>query len=465
MVTKSKNKEKKPTPVVEVPVRGETNEQHELEAYPKQMEFIEDKTLEAAFIAGVGAGKTYAGAIKALMYNIKHKGAWGIVTAPKIRILEDATIPTYDKVFPQSMIDHRTTRPHAEWYLVNGGRISFWSTDKPDNIAGMEMAWAHMDEASLSPYQAYLNIKKRLRQVSKKREPYPYQLWMTTSPRQLNWLYNEIMKENSPIKMYNATTLDNIYLPDPQAYIANMGLTGKQYEHEIEGKFVMLSGDCLFDNLILQERLSDLMPPVRIMEDGFAQIWKEQIVGATYIAAADCADEGGGGHNDLVIMDLATGEEVAGLNADIPADEFAVRAKRILDLYDDPLFAPERNGTVGGIVVTKFQDMAYPKMYKNNKGKAGWFTSNAGLENNVGRYQMLMEYEEAVRKRATIIHSAEVISEMSTFIRSKDDRFEPREGCRGDRVMSRAICWQLRKAHVYKGIGFSAVKRKFTTYM
>lgn len=410
-------------------------------------------------MAGVGSGKTHAGAQKALIYNIQHKGAWGIVTAPQNKILEIATIPTYLKVFPPEMILKQRNRPHPEFELVNGGRIFFWSTDKPETIAGAEMAWSHMDEGSLSPYQAYINIKKRLRQRDVSGQAYPYRLFITTSPRQLNWLYHEITKVGSPIHMFNASTFDNIYMDNRVDYVNSLGLQGKAYEQEIEGKFVMLTGDCLFPTAILEERLNDVLPPIRVAEDGYALIWKEPIVGGVYIAGADCADEGGGGVNDLIIMDAQTGEEVVEMNADIPADEFAVRSKRILEEYGSPLFAPERNGSAGGVVVTKFQDMGYQHLYKDHLGKFGWYTTNMAAFPKVSRYTMLLEYEEAVRHRATIIHSAEAISEMSTFIRQEGDIYQPRQGCRSDRIMSRAICWQMRKERVRHTLGFTSIQR------
>lgn len=433
--------------------------QIKLQAYPTQAAFINAPEMETAFIGGIGSGKTHSGAIKALKFNFENKGVWGIVTAPTMRILEQATMPTYLKVFPPEFIVRSKMRPHPEWELANGGKILFWSTDKPETIAGIEVAWGHMDEASLSPYQAYLNIKKRMRQRKLDGKPYDYRLWMTTSPRQLNWIYHEITKVNSTIKMFNASTRDNIYLDNREDYIAALGITGKQYEQEIEGKFVFLQGDCLFPTEILEARLADCLPPVRTLEDGYCVIWKEPVVGATYLAAADCADEGGGGVNDLIIIDAQTGEEVAELNADIPADEFAIRAKRVLEEYGCPLFAPERNGTAGGVVLTKFIDMGYKNLYKDHLGKFGWYTTTIANPPKISRYTMLIEYEEAVRRRNTIIHSAEAISEMSTFVRTEGDIYKPREGCRSDRIMARAICWQLRKVKNKSSIGFSSFQR------
>jgi hypothetical protein len=58
---------------------------------------------------------------------------------------------------------------------------------------------------------------------------------------------------------------------------------------------------------------------------------------------------------------------------------------------------------------------------------------------------MLSEYAEAIRYRATIPRSKEAISEMLAFVR--DDRGRPAktEGGRDDRVLARAIMWQMRK--------------------
>lgn len=435
----------------------------EVKAYPKQMEFIKGREPDLAFVGGIGSGKTHSGAIKSLLYCVANAGAWGIVTAPQNRILEIATIPTYEKVFPPALIKEKRNRPHPEWKLVNGCRIFFWSTDKPETIAGAELAFGHMDEGSLSPYMGYLNIKKRLRQRTTRGTPYPYQLWITTTPRQLNWLYREI--EGGRIKVYTASTLDNIYLENRWEYVESLGLSEKEYEQEIEGKFVLLTGDCLFDTQTLNARLADCFEPIETRDNGLTKIWKLPVIGGKYIAGADCADEGGGGVNDLIIMDRQTGEEVAEINGDIPADKFAYLCFQLLKEYDFPLFAPERNGTVGGIVITKMVDMGYPNLYKDNKGKYGWYTTTFANPPKIDRFTMLKEYEEAVRLRQTIIHSSDALDEMSTFVRDEGGIYKPRSGYRSDRIMARAICWQMRKHKSRESLGFTCIRRKAGTYL
>lgn len=436
----------------------------DISGYPQQMEFIQNKDFESAFVAGLGSGKTHGGATKSLIFALANPGAWGIVTAPQHRILEIATIPTYERVFPKELVVHTKSRPHPEWRLANGCRIFFWSTDKPETISGAELAWAHMDEGSLSPYMAYMNIKKRLRQRDKESQPYPFQLWITTTPRQLNWLYHACTKGDVPITMFNASTRDNIYLDDVEGYIERIGLTGKEYEQEIEGKFLMLMGDCLFRQESLDIQLSNCLEPISIEDDGHTSIWQEYVVGNKYIAAADCADEGGGGVNDMVIVDAQTGAVVLEINADIRADKFAHLCFNRLSDYNAPLFAPERNHTVGGIVVTKMIDLGYPNIYIDDKGKEGWYTHASADLPKIDRFRMLTEFEEAIRMRQWIERSSDAVGEMSTFVRNEKNKFEPRPGYKGDRVMSRAICWQLRSKALTNQASFLSVTREASTY-
>jgi hypothetical protein len=426
-----------------------------LKAYPKQLEFIKSPAYISLFCAGIGSGKTHAGAIKTLLYCMANPGAWGMVTAPYMKMLENSTIPTYLKVFPNEFIYKIRMKPHPELETTNGCKLFFWSTDKPETIAGVELAFAHMDETSLSPEAAYVNIKKRLRQRDEAGKSYPYQIWMSTTPRQLNWLYKEITRPDSVIKVFTGSTMDNKYLENREDYIKNTGLIpgSKQYEQEIEGKFVLLTGDCLFNQDTLDNILLDCMEPLETRDEGTTRIWKKPVVGGRYVAGADCADEGGGGVNDLIIIDWSTGEEMAEINADIAADRFAMMAFSLLREYGNPLVAVERNANAGGVVTTKLQDMGYSNLYKDRKGRIGWYTMANGIGENVNRFTMLLEYEEAVRLRQTVVRSTDAVGEMSTLVRDEGGRYKPRSGCRSDRVMARAICWQMKKEKPRTGKG------------
>jgi hypothetical protein len=398
---------------------------------------------------------------------LTHPGASALVTAPSYRLLDMATMVKYEQLFPPELVKRKKTRPYPEWELVTGGHIYFFSTDKPESIVGGEVAFAHMDEASLSPYLAYTNVKKRLRQRDKNGRPYPYQLWITTTPKQLNWVYLEFGKPAKDKLLIHASTRDNIYRTKDEidAYIEKLHLNEAELRQEIEGQFELIAGSCLFDKPSLDRQLLECHDSVETRDNGVV-IYRYPVVGVRYIAGADCAGDSEGDSSDVIILDAQTGEEVAELYSgnSMPADVFARHAFNLLGEYDNPLFAPERNGTVGGIVITKLQELGYPNLYVDDKGKVGWYTTSNAIPPKVSRLTMLKEYEEAVRLRQTVIHSSDAIGEMSTFIMNKAGKYEAMESCHDDRIMARAIAWQMRKFKPHVKVGFMSVKRLSTTY-
>jgi hypothetical protein len=438
-----------------------------IEGYPQQMDVLGATEEEVAFIGGVGCGKTHVGAMSILDRMLKHPGANALVTAPSYRILDMATIPKYDLLFPPQLIKRKKTRPYPEWELITGGHIYFFSTDKPEGIVGGEVAFAHMDEASLSPYLAYTNVKKRMRQRGKDGLPFPYQMWITTTPKQLNWVYLEFAKPAQGKKLVQASTRDNSYRTRDEidAYIEKLHLNEAEMRQEIEGSFELLAGSCLFDKDSLDRQLLECHETLEVRE-GCISIYKYPVVGVRYVAGADCAGDDDGDSSDLVILDAQTGEEVAELYAGngMPADVFSRKSFNLLNEYNNPLFAPERNGTVGGVIITKLLDMGYPKLYINDKGKEGWYTTANAIPPKVGRLTMLKEYEEAVRLRRTVVHSSDAIGEMSTFIMNKTGKYCAMGSCHDDRVMARAITWQMRKQKEHHAVSFMSVRRMATTY-
>jgi len=436
-----------------------------IEGYPQQRKLYDSKSPEIAFIAGVGAGKTHAGALKMLDLQLRNPGSSAIVTSPSYRIMEMATLDKYLQVYPQEIIKKQKTRPYPSWELYTGGKVYFYSTDKPETIVGGEVSFIHMDEASLSPYLAYTNCKKRMRQRDKEGKPYPYQLWITTTPKQLNWVYLEFGPDRKDgHELIQASTRDNAYRDETEIaeYINKLGLSPLEYSQEIEGQFEILAGDCLFRKDDLGSQLKNCVDPFE--ERKYITIYKEPVIGVRYIAGMDCADEGGEGINDLIIIDSQTGEEMAELYADIPADKFADLSFELLVEYNQALVAPERNGTVGGIVIQKLRDMMYGNLYKDDKGKDGWYTSSYAIPPKIDRLTMLKEYEEAVRLRRTIIRSSDAIGEMSTFVRDTKGKYKHLQGRRDDRVMARAIAWQVRKKPIRTEAQFHSIQRECTSY-
>ena len=410
----------------------------------QQYEFIHGSTMYELASAGLGAGKSKGGAIKSLLLICENPGLRICVTAPTYKVLQDATYRSYAETF-QMLPDFaeflQGDNPYAR--CKNGSEVLFRSTDKPDTLRGMEVGAFHMDEPRDSPYYAFQVLQGRLRQRNKHTgEFYPLHGFLTTTPRGLNWIYTEFVLTQKPDhKVYRWATKDNKFLP--QSYAERLERDYKdspgRVKQELEGEFLNLEGECVFSRENLMRKLTDECLEPKYVEDAFVNIWKEPFIGKVYAIGADCADEGGGGANCAVVYDVQTGEEVCEIWGDIASDQFATLLNDWGRKYNNGLLGIERNG-VGNYIVAKLEDFGYPNLYRDEKGKTGWYTH----VNN--RTTILEEYHMVVDRNQTVIRNAKAIEEMLTFVRKANDKWEHIEGCRDDRVMARAIAWKMETA-------------------
>ncbi len=440
------------------------SEQINITSFPKQREFIECDSTYCAAVAGIGSGKSQAGAIKAFMKCVSNPGIQGTVTSPTYKVLKDATIPKYQEVFsqiPKYAAFLGGDDPQAR--LADGGLILFRSTEKPDNLRGPELGFFHMDEGAQSSFYSWQILQGRLRQRRTKEEFYPLQGWVTTTPFQLNWIYTEFALEpRDGYKLFQWGLRDNKFMPKEYYDRIEKNYTGKFREQELEGKFLMLQGDCLFDTGNLEFRLNHEAKPGKVLAPYVYQ-WKEPQVGVRYVGGADCSDEGGGGSNCLVILNWQTGEEVLEVYGDIASDTFSKLSDKWGREYNNAFLGVECNGTVGGYVISKMIDMGYPQLYKRESTskfpKYGWYTSGGN------RSQILEEYRIAVNHNQTAIYSREALMEMMVFVAdATGSKYEHIQGKRDDRVMARAIAWEMRKSKAGLANHFIAVQRPMTTY-
>src|SRR6185312_15883637 len=76
-----------------------------IELNEKQFEFVYDNTAKyVAYLGGIGAGKSFAGAVKVLRFAVEQPGSLGEITAPTYPMLRDATMRSVWQVFPERLI-------------------------------------------------------------------------------------------------------------------------------------------------------------------------------------------------------------------------------------------------------------------------------------------------------------------------------------------------------------------------
>ena len=111
-----------------------------------QAAFVEDEHRYCGFVGGVGSGKSYAGAAKALMRHLGTRGL-GLVYAPTYPMLRDATWRTALEVW--APIISEVARHEMRMTMRTGAEVLFRSADDPDRLRGPNAAWAWIDEGSL----------------------------------------------------------------------------------------------------------------------------------------------------------------------------------------------------------------------------------------------------------------------------------------------------------------------------
>lgn len=208
---------------------------------PKQRAFLECKDQYTFYVGGIGAGKTFAGALKAIVTALspEYAGSLGVVAAPTYPMLEDATLRKFLEMIPPAAIKSYNKNSHT-LHTINNSTILFRSLDKPETLRGTTIAWFWIDEAPIGGYHAWEILKGRLRQT-----PYRVMAWATGTPRGKDKFWEAFAKE-SPKRLdghtlFQASTMENAKNL-PENYVQNLGYTGKFFEQEVLGQFTSFEG-------------------------------------------------------------------------------------------------------------------------------------------------------------------------------------------------------------------------------
>lgn len=218
------------------------NAPSDIELNEKQYAFVyDDEHKFVAYLGGIGAGKSYSGAVKALRHAVEQPGSLGLIGAPTYPMLRDATMRSVWQVFPEALIANYN-KTDGVLSLINGSEILFRSTDDPDRLRGPNLAWYWLDEGPLCGYYAWNVLKGRLRQSG-----YDVQGWITGTPHGEDRFYEAFENwENTGAALdghalYRASTRENLHNLPP-TFIEDLGYTGNFALQEIEGLFVAFEG-------------------------------------------------------------------------------------------------------------------------------------------------------------------------------------------------------------------------------
>lgn len=215
--------------------------------YDKQREFAMTDAHHAAFIAGIGSGKSFAGAVRALRAGLGWVGKTqvktpnlGVITAPTYDMLRDATLRTFREIAGKYVQDFN--KNEMLMTLRNGSEIIFRSTQHPDRLRGPSITWWWGDEAALYTSDVRKIMVGRLRQFG----ALGYD-WVTTTPKGRNWVYQTFVQDVPPAAsddylVVRARSRENVYMQADVIEMWESEYTGDFARQELEGEFIAFEG-------------------------------------------------------------------------------------------------------------------------------------------------------------------------------------------------------------------------------
>lgn len=215
----------------------------DLQLYDKQFEFVTADENYLGIFGGIGSGKSQAGAVRSLLATQGQIGSQrvpvpnlGVVTAPTYTMLRDATMRTFFDVAGNLVAKHNKSDYSVT--MRNGSEVLFRSTSEPERLRGPNATWAWMDEAALSPAEAWKIVIGRLRQHGL----FGW-AWLTTTPKGRNWIWQRFVKEQlANYRKIKTGTRENPFLSEDFIASLEREYTGDFAKQELLGDFVAFEG-------------------------------------------------------------------------------------------------------------------------------------------------------------------------------------------------------------------------------
>lgn len=197
-----------------------------------QYTFLRSTARYRAFIAGVGAGKTYSGVLASLVAC--QQSERGCIVAPTYPMLKDVVLPKFRDLASGGIGTLNKADLYAD--MTNGHRILFRSADKPERLRGLNLGWAWIDEAAQVSEETWDILLGRLRLD-------PGRAWITTTPKGHNWVHSRFVSApTDEHETVRARTYDNPHLPDEYVESLEEQYTERFRRQEIEGQFIESQG-------------------------------------------------------------------------------------------------------------------------------------------------------------------------------------------------------------------------------
>lgn len=262
----------------------------QINLFDKQQEVLSSAARYIAAISGVQGGKTHTGAVWLIQQIVKYPHDDFLIGAPTYKILEQSTLKKFFDIFPMWTVQYRKQDSVLK-LLPNGGNIYIRSTEIPNNIEGMTVRAAWLDEAGMMKPQVWINALAR---VSAKQG----RILMTSTFYSINWLWTEVARRalaNDPdFAYFKWRSIDNPYFPKEEYERARNILTPAEFERRYNGEPRKMEGLVYPDweeSMIFQSRDRDYKEVVAGIDYGFTNPAAIEVLGITQNDEFDIIDE------------------------------------------------------------------------------------------------------------------------------------------------------------------------------
>ena len=215
------------------------------------------------------------------------------------------------------------------------------------------------------------------------------------------------------------------------------GLRQQEFAEDAVSCF-KVSGDCLFEVEVIEQRMLHVPTPIESRRGGALLLWLPALAGKEYLMAVDTA--GGGADGDYAsvqVIELTSGLQCAELRERLGTLELARVAAALAREYGGAMIAVERNNHGAGVLAYLDSGERYARVYEQN-GTAGWLTSAGSKPAMVSRMGALLA------ESAEIFCSSRLLEECRTFCSFAGGRMGAAQGCHDDCLMAMAVAQAVR---------------------
>ncbi len=206
--------------------------------HPAQVDFLNCAEPFAAFVGGIGSGKSFV-----LCYDLLRRvrpGGLYMVIAPTYPMLRDATLRSFSDLARRLGVPFVYNRSENRATLTRtGAEILFRSADNPETLRGPNLSGIALDEASLVGQEVYDISIGRLRQG----RSVGFLRAVFTPKGPLHWTCEVFAGGRPNTKLVRCKTKDNPFLPP-----GFVDAVEEQYgdtpfaRQELDGEFVAVEG-------------------------------------------------------------------------------------------------------------------------------------------------------------------------------------------------------------------------------